>query len=44
VVRYQLFDPWHELAQVRVAESQPGVDARSFTPFWWVAGFAVVVL
>jgi hypothetical protein len=43
-VRYQLFDPWHELAQVAVLEFQPTVDATSFTPFWWVAGFAVVVL
>jgi hypothetical protein len=41
---YQLLEPWQELAHVRAPESQPIADATSFTPFWCVAGLAVVVL
>jgi hypothetical protein len=41
---YQLLEPWQEFEQDRVVAFQPIVVVRFFTPFWCVAGLAVVVL
>ena len=43
-MRYQLFEPWHEFAQLREVALQPELLTTSRTPFGCVAGFAVVVL
>jgi hypothetical protein len=37
--------PWHDVAQLRVAAFQPAaVPVTSFTPFMWVAAFALVAV